>query len=350
MLDPARQTPAALPDGHPPVLAVIVDTEEEFDWTRPLSRANRGVTAIAGVEPAHEAVFDPLGLRPDYVIDYPVAADPAAMALFRRLQDEGRASIGAHLHPWVNPPETEAVTPANSYPGNLPRALEEAKLRVLTDVIAQGLGRRPTLYKAGRYGAGPNTAALLEAEGYEIDASVVPHVSFAADGGPDFRRLGLAPSWFGTQRRLLELPLTSGFCGFGRRLGPGLYGPVTSPIGRRLKAQGILSRLGVMERIRLTPEGSTTEEMQRLIRALLADGHRIFTLTFHSPSLVPGHTPYVRDGDDLAVFLAAIRDTAAWFRDHLGGTFRTAGEIRALCREAAAAPSAIPSAFMKRAS
>lgn len=155
MFDPTTHTPAALPEGHPPVLAVIVDTEEEFDWTRPLSRDNRSVTAVAGVEPAHEAVFDLMGLRPDYVIDYPIAADPSAMAMFRRLEEDGRASIGAHLHPWVNPPDTEAVTPANSYPGNLPRALEAEKLRVLTDTIAQGLGRRPTLYKAGRYGGRP---------------------------------------------------------------------------------------------------------------------------------------------------------------------------------------------------
>lgn len=291
------------------------------------------------MEPAHEAVFDLMGLRPDYVIDYPIAADPSAMAMFRRLEEDGRASIGAHLHPWVNPPDTEAVTPANSYPGNLPRALEAEKLRVLTDTIAQGLGRRPTLYKAGRYGVGPNTADLLASEGYEIDASVVPHVSFAADGGPDFRHLGLAPYWFGsndhTQRRLLELPLTSGFCGLARRHGPRLHGLATSPPGRMLKAEGILSRLNLLERIRLTPEGATFDEMRRLSLALLEDGHRIFTLTFHSPSLVPGHTPYVRDADDLASFLTDIGDYAAWFHEALGGEYRTAAEIRALCLEAA---------------
>lgn len=333
MFETTRQTPALLPPGHPPVLAVIVDTEEEFDWSRPLSRDNRSVTAVAGVEPAHAAVFDPLGLRPDYVIDHPIAADRAAMALFRRLDTEGRAAVGAHLHPWVTPPHDEAVTPANSYPGNLPKTLEAAKLRVLTDTIAQGLGRRPTLYKAGRYGAGPNTAALLEAEGYEIDASVVPHVSFAADGGPDFRRWGLAPTWFGHQRPLLELPLTSGFVGAARTLGPYLHGPAASALGRRVKAQGILSRLHLLERIRLSPEGASLDAMRRLTLALRADGHRIFTLTFHSPSLMPGYTPYVRDAADLKRFLATIRDYAVWFRDGLGGTFRTTADIRALCRD-----------------
>lgn len=87
MFDRTTHAPATLPEGHPPVLAVIVDTEEEFDWRRPLSRDNRGVTAVQGIEPAHDAVFDPLGLRPDYVIDYPIAADATAMAVFRRLEE-----------------------------------------------------------------------------------------------------------------------------------------------------------------------------------------------------------------------------------------------------------------------
>lgn len=241
------------------------------------------------------------------------------------------------------------MTPGNSYAGNLPATLEAAKLRVLTDRIAQGLGRRPTLYKAGRYGVGPNTTALLEAEGYEIDASVVPYVSFADDGGPDFRRLGLTPYWFGRRRRLLELPLTSGFCGLIRGFGPRLQAPAASPWGRRLKAEGILSRLNLMERIRLTPEGARFDEMRRLTRALLADGHRIFTLTFHSPSLVPGHTPYVRDTDDLVNFLNTIRHYARWFRDEVGGDFATAAEIRVLC-QGATETAAAPGETLRRAS
>ena len=38
------------------------------------------------------------------------------------------------------------------------------------------------------------------------------------------------------------------------------------------------------------------------IRRLLDDDHRIFSLSYHSPSVAPGHTPYVRDEADLANF------------------------------------------------
>src|SRR3546814_5249321 len=92
--------------------------------------------------------------------------------MLRRFQDDGECTIGTHLHPWVNPPFEEAVTGPNSFAGNLPPALERAKLGVLTDTIEAAFGRRPTVYRAGRYGVGPNTAAILRDLGYRVDVSV----------------------------------------------------------------------------------------------------------------------------------------------------------------------------------
>ena len=49
------------------------------------------------------------------------------------------------------------------------------------------IGTRPTIYKAGRYGVGPATTNILADLGYQIDISIVPHSTYEADGGPDFR-------------------------------------------------------------------------------------------------------------------------------------------------------------------
>ena len=57
--------------------------------------------------------------------------------------------------------------------------------QILTEAIEANFGQRPIVYKAGRYGVGPATTTLLEDLGYAVDCSVVPHWSFAADGGPD---------------------------------------------------------------------------------------------------------------------------------------------------------------------
>ena len=38
------------------------------------------------------------------------------------------------------------------------------------------------------------------------------------------------------------------------------------------------------------------------VRVAVGEGVRVLTFSFHSPSLVAGHTPYVRDARDLAAF------------------------------------------------
>jgi hypothetical protein len=211
------------------------------------------------------------------------------------------------------------VTPHNSYPGNLPAALEREKLARLTETIAENFDTRPTVYKAGRYGIGNATADTLEALGYDVDASVVPWTDFSADGGPDFSCHDDGLRWFGKARRLLEIPLSVGFAGLGRTAGPALYPAATSPTANRLHLAGILARSRLLERIRLSPENADYAEQERLARSLLAQGQRVFSLTYHSPSLEAGHTPYVRNERDLADFVGRIDRFCDWFINAVGG-------------------------------
>jgi hypothetical protein len=313
---------ALLPADSPPLLTVVIDTEEEFDWAKPLARANQCVTSIAAQGRAQE-IYARHGLVPTYVIDYAVVNDEDAVRHLRTFADDGACEIGAHLHPWVNPPDQEAVTPFNSYPGNLPAALEGEKLGLLTEAIERRFGQRPTVYKAGRYGIGPNTGRHLEALGYTVDASVVPHTNFDADGGPDFTTFGPEPYWFGATRRLLELPLSVGFAGlFGRR-GTTLYPKLFDGVAAQIRAPGIFARSRLLERIRLSPEGIDSAAHRRLARSLIAQGHRVLTMTYHSPSLAPGHTPYVRNAAELDRFLKSIDGFLSFFREQLGGRFTT---------------------------
>ncbi len=310
-----------------PELIIIVDTEEEFDWTKPFARANVATRSIPAQARAHE-IYDRFGVVPTYAIDYPVATDPEAVAFLKRLRDAGKAEIGAHLHPWVTPPHEEEVTSFNSYHCNLPPALERAKLVALTDAIERGFGARPTLFKAGRYGLGDHTKAVLAELGYTVDCSVVPHSSFADDGGPSFLGWPDRPYWLDEGRGLLEIPLSVGFIGAAASVGPKAGGLFVHPGAARLRLPGMLARSGLLARSRLSPEGVPAEEQCRLLASMASRGHRLFSLTYHSPSLAPGHTPYVRDEADLAAFLANIEKVLTYFRDELGGRFTTASRVR----------------------
>ncbi len=305
-----------LPAGDPPTLTVVIDTEEEFDWSGPFDAA-ASTTENLRHQGLAQAVFDRHGVVPAYVIDYPVAASEAARAVLGGFAAAGRCEIGAHLHPWVNPPAGAPVDAFHSYPGNLPPALEREKLALLTESIAEGFGQLPTIYKAGRYGIGPATDATLAALGYRIDVSRVPHVDFSADGGPDFTALPAGP--FVTAAGVTALPLSVHFVGRLARFGPRLYPHLAGGLGRRLRLAGIAARAGLIERLRLSPEGHSLADMIRQTRAALAAGERLFMLTYHSSSLLPGAAPYVRSEADRDSFLASLDGYLALFLKECGG-------------------------------
>lgn len=291
------------------------------------------VTAVRAVHRV-QALFEQYKIIPLYVVDYPVVSQPNGYRPLQEIYSDGRCLMGAHLHPWVNPPFEEAVTPKNSFPGNLPRELEVAKLKILGDCIGERFGVKPVMYKAGRYGIGEHTASILEELNYDIDLSVCPLMDYSQEGGPDFTCNTAWPYWFGTDRRLLELPLTIGFSGLLRRCGSVLHRVASSPVLRPLHAVGAFARLRLADRIWLSPEGYSSAEHQRLARALFKDGLRIFSFTFHSPSLEPGHTPYVQSAADLDQFLSRCRIFFDFFFGELGGRATTPTELkRALTSE-----------------
>lgn len=274
-----------LPDEFGRRFALFVDTEEDFDWSRPFSRtghSTRSMSAIADFQ----ARMDSAGVKPVYLVDHAVAsaADPAS--LLRGFQDAGTCTIGAHLHPWINPPHEEPLSGPNSFAGNLPPELERAKLAVLTETIERAFGRRPTLFRAGRYGVGSDTARFLVELGYTIDTSIRARFDYSAEKGPDFTDYRPIPYTL-LGGRLLEIPLSAVYLG-------------RFPGSTRMQRQ--LARIGLAKRAALTPEGTSLGDAKAAVDALLAEDVRLFSLSFHSPSLVPGNTPFVRSQSDLDGF------------------------------------------------
>ena len=325
---------ARLPEGHPPVVLVTIDAEEEFDWSAPFDRHSTGASAMDEVGRLQD-VLDRHGVVGTWVVDHPVAAQTRRDSPLREIALSGRATIGAHLHPWVTPPHEEDVTARNSFPGNLPPELERAKLRATIAAVETAFGRRPVCYQAGRYGIGPNTAALLEEHGFEVDFSVCPPFDYRPEGGPDFSHFGCETYWFGRKRLLLGIPLTGGYVGLWPSLvghgAHGLYRWATGRLPLALHLPGLLARAKVLDRLRLTPEGFDRGHHRRLARALLARGIRVFVYSLHSPSLKPGCTPYVRTEADRDELLARTDAFLDFFLRELGGVALTPLELKARC-------------------
>ena len=309
--------PAAVP---PLVGTLVIDAEEDFDWNRPLRDTARStehlhdLIELAALFARHRAV-------PTYLVTLPVLQDEAAVASLRALWERGQCVLGLQLHPWVTPPFEEESSPRNSYLTNLEANQEEQKLLTLKSLFERRFGVAPTIFRAGRYGLSRNTPHLLEKHGFFIDTSIAPRTNFARQGGPDYRRDDAGLFWFGTQRRLLEVPLCRDVVGWGSRFASGRIGMSErlGPLG--LVTGALFARTRCAERITLSPEGNDVAAMQRLLHGLLARGHGVFSLSFHSSSLSPGRNPYVRDEADQRSFIERLDAALAQMGDMLPGGF-----------------------------
>jgi hypothetical protein len=295
---PAPETAALIdwPKAFGTRFTVFVDTEEEFDWSAPFDRSARSTAHIAAMPAAH-ARFAANGVPLTYLVDHPIATSPRAVEVLRRLTEDGESAIGTQLHPWVNPPFDEEVNGFNSFTGNLAPALQEAKLVALTEAIKAAFGTQPLAYRAGRYGIGEGTLTLLARHGYRIDTSMRSAYDYSREAGADFTAVGNHAFRAGA---MVEVPLTTVFTGWGRSGGPGLY----RALGILPKGRGIAARLAMLSRVALTPEEMPLADAKEAVRVAVGQGLRLLTFSFHSPSIEPGHTPYVRDAADLAAFFA----------------------------------------------
>ncbi|MHA6334157.1 polysaccharide deacetylase family protein [Qipengyuania sp. CAU 1752] len=291
---PPPESFARFRDGFTPRSLLTVDAEEEFDWDGEFSATEHGLEHVRELG-RFQQFCEGLGVSPVYLVDWPITNSPLAREILGDACARGKAEIGIQLHPWVNPPFEEEVGAYNSYAGNLPPALEREKLTRLRDAIAANFNTTPLIYRAGRYGTGPATAQVLRDLSVPVDTSVRSKFDYRRGHGPDYAVHPLEPWWIGDDRKLLELPVTSVFWGLLRKQGDLLY----PRLFKHQAAVGILSKLGLLERIALTPEGVTAEEALRGIDIALDDQLPILVLSFHSPSLAAGFTPYVKTEADV---------------------------------------------------
>jgi hypothetical protein len=311
------------------VCAILIDAEEDFDWLRPVRGVPHDVGCMRHLSDLH-GILGAYGAVPTYLLTYPVLQDEAIVAALRGRLARGQCVVGIQLHAWVTPPFAEAPEIRNSFAGNLAATLEEAKLVELMRLFRERFGENPQVFRAGRYGLGPHTPALLEQYGFVVDTSLAPCTSFADEHGPDFSADDYRIFWFGRSRRLLEVPLCRSIAGWGGPLAARIYHRLAAAPAPRWRLPGLLAWTRCAERITLSPEGNDATAAGRLVHSLLRRGQRVLALSLHSSSLSVGRNPYVRSHADLHDFydrLSAILDTLA---GRFGVRFASSLELPAL--------------------
>jgi hypothetical protein len=309
-----------------PALLVGIDTEGDNQWDLD-ARRRQTFHNIHALERLHDR-FARFGVRPTYLVTYPVARDPTSVEVLRQLVRRGDCEMGAHHHAWETPPCEPTDVDRHAYALSLSLAQFDGQLATLTTAIAEATGRRPTSYRSGRFGFSGAHVSSLEQQGFDVDSSVVPLLYEGHKGGPDFVNAPLipyfvsydSPSAAGSSE-VLELPVSAAL---NRRVPPWierLYGRAPWPYTTRR-----LMRLARIAHVRwLRPSYSSAEDMIALARQLTRRGVPLLNVIFHSSEAIVAGSPYNRTEQELADFfkrLDRLLDTAIHELGAVPMTFR----------------------------
>lgn len=300
-------------------LLVGIDTEGDNQWDAQARLRQRFENIYA--LPALHALFARHGVRPTYVITYPVATDRRSADVLRGLKARGDCEIGAHHHAWETPPCTPEDIARHAYAASLPLPQFEAQLGSLTAAITEAVGDAPVSYRSGRFGFSAAHVPALERYGYEVESSVAPLFYEAHKQGPDFVDAPLTPYYLaydsatraGTST-LLEVPVSAAL---NRRLPKALqYAYARAP--RPYTTKRVLRKLGLAHVRWLRPSYSSLDDMKALARDLWNAGEPVLNLLFHSSEAIVGGSPY----NTTAAELGAFCDRLERFFEYATGTLR----------------------------
>jgi hypothetical protein len=312
-----------------PALLVAIDTEGDNQWD--LEARRRPTYAnVHALERLH-AFFADHGVRPTYVVTWPVARDAGSIAVLRRLHARGDCEIGAHHHAWETPPCDPADAVRHPYALSLSLDQFEAQVASLTDAIAEAVGVAPVTYRSGRFGFSAAHVSPLERRGYLVESSVAPLFYEAHKRGPDFVRAPLTPYFLAYDdptragsSGLLELPISAAL---NRRVPDWVahaYGRLPWPYTSRR-----VLRLARIARVRwLRPSYSSAADMIALADDLTSRGVPILNLLFHSSEAIAGASPYTRTEAELTAFLDRLSTFLRHATRTLGARPMTMAEFR----------------------
>ena len=310
-------------------LLVGIDTEGDNQWDA-AARANQRFENIYALPRLH-ALFARHGVRPTYVITYPVATDPRSAAVLRELRAGGDCEIGAHHHAWETPPCSPDDVERHPYAANLPRIQFAQQLTALTDAIAEAVGQAPVSYRSGRFGFSAAHVSPLERLGYQVESSVAPLFYERHKDGPDFVEAPLRPYYLAYDSAttpgssaVLEIPLSAAL---NRRL-PRRVQYLYARAPRPYTTKRILRKLGVARVRWLRPSYSSFEDMASLARDIARAGEPVLNLFFHSSEAIVGGSPYNRTNEELGAFCGRLERFIAFAQHELGAMPATFSEFR----------------------
>jgi hypothetical protein len=292
---------------------ITIDTEGDDLWSKPRRVSTKNVSFL----PRFQELCELHGLRPTWLANYEMILDPAFVAFASDILRRGVGEIGTHLHAWDSPPSYPLTSDDAFFQPYLieyPVSTMREKIRTQTALLEDALGVKMTSHRAGRWAFDERYAQILIDEGYTVDCSVTPLVTWeaclgdpAGNGGSDYRRFPRCAYFVDTSdvalaggSSLLEVPVT-----IVRSRGRGF----TAGVKR------LLRRTGGVEWLR--PNGRNIRAMVDIVGRVKSGELPYAHLTLHSSELMPAGSPVFLTHESIEALygdLAAVFDAAAELR------------------------------------
>ncbi|MFC3121993.1 WalW protein [Agaribacter flavus] len=314
------------------LFVLSVDTEEEWDWDGPFPEDNFSVENLS-ILPKFQKFCETLNIRPCYFVDYAAAKGIPAEGEFHQAIKNNFCELGAHLHPWANPPYFQKPNEENSHVVNLPIQQVAEKLDALLSLFAEKFSYQPKAFRTGRWGISEEIMQLLWSRGFTVDSSVYPFYQneyFSCQGSP------VLPYWPdvanvlkpGSQRNILELPVTVGFNRRPFTLANRIYQAFDSAFMQNLKANAILWHSRILRKIYMSPEVTSSDNMIRLCKAIDTSKQPIVHMYLHSSNLIQSGTGVVDHDDPYQLITTRIKNVIEHLSKRNNLVFMTPSEAK----------------------
>jgi hypothetical protein len=333
-----------------PHFLITIDTEGDDLWDRPKVVTTRNANYLA----RFQELCEHFALRPTYLTNYEMARCPVFQRFGREVLERGTAEIGMHLHAWDSPPIVALTSDDRAFQPYLVEysdRLMREKIRAVTGTLEDTFGIKMVSHRAGRWGFDERYASMLVDEGYLVDCSVTPLISWrrtlgdpSCGGGPDYTAFPQHAYWLDYEdisrpgnSPLLEVPVTviandRSFTGrVSRRVRA--FNGLRAFIPRRLRK--MLGRAAPAVQM-LYPDGNNRHRLLDILARVVGEGRDYAELVLHSSELMPGGSPTFRDAagiealyGDLAAVFGAAREQ---FRGSTLAEYHASVAARALVR------------------
>lgn len=308
-----------------PAFLLTIDTEGDDLWSRPKEITTENLKFL----PRFQSLCERYGFKPTYLTNWEAAVDRDYQAFARDVLARGAGEVGLHIHAWNSPPImplTDDDFHHQPYLTEYPAGVIAEKVRRLTGTLEETFERKMVSHRGGRWAFDDIYARILIANGYTVDCSVTPNVSWrpfpgapGGDGGPDYTEAPDAPHF---------LPV-------GARPGEGqlLEAPVTILKRRRTPPERWLRKAlnrPVDRVLWMWPTGRNLRNLFEVVDCVVAERRPYLELAMHSSELMPGASPSSQTPRDIERLYDHLEALFARVQVHFGG--QTLGEFAAAYR------------------